>query len=342
MKVDPGVPRRSRRGRSRPLRDRPRISNRARLPGVSGYRRASEARRPDNRELAERLERIADLLQAQDANPFRVGAYLAAARAVRGEDRSVAGILEREGREGLVRLSRIGTSIAALIDEYVRTDRIGLLDRLEGCGSPEELFARVPGIGDVLAERIHVQLGIEALEELELAAHDGRLRTVPGFGRGRIRAVRDALADMLSRSSAPPSEGERAARSAPSWASRPRVAVLLDVDAEYRAKSAAGRLRQIAPRRFNPEGKAWLPILHAQRRDWRFTALYSNTARAHRLGRTRDWVVIYYEHDGSEGQCTVVTEHRGALEGLRVVRGREDECADHYARQREAERYAWA
>ena len=48
-------------------------------------------------------------------------------------------------------------------------------------------------------------------------------------------------------------------------------------------------------------------------------------ALAAELGRVRDWVVIYFERDGHEGQCTVVTEYRGLLTGKRVVRGREDE-----------------
>lgn len=56
--------------------------------------------------------------------------------------------------------------------------------------------------------------------------------------------------------------------------------------------------------------------------------MFSNTAQAHRLDRTGDWVVIYFhDHHGAEGQCTVVTEHQGALRGRRVVRGREPECA---------------
>lgn len=99
----------------------------------------------------------------------------------------------------------------------------------------------------------------------------------------------------------------------------------------HRKKAAAGSLRTIAPRRFNPRGEAWLPVLHAEQGGWHFTALYSNTARAHELGRTRDWVVIYY-YDGEhvEAQCTVVTEARGALAGRRVVRGREQECRAHY------------
>ena len=66
-------------------------------------------------------------------------------------------------------------------------------------------------------------------------------------------------------------------------------------------------------------------MLHTERAPWSFTALFSNTARAHELGTTGDWVVIYFERDGREGQCTVVTEHSGPAAGERVVRGREDE-----------------
>lgn len=85
-------------------------------------------------------------------------------------------------------------------------------------------------------------------------------------------------------------------------------------------------LRKIAPKRFNPSGEAWLPILHARRGDWQFTALYSNTARAHELGRTKDWVVLYFHSDdGEEAQRTAVTETRDRLAGRRVVRGREAE-----------------
>jgi hypothetical protein len=56
------------------------------------------------------------------------------------------------------------------------------------------------------------------------------------------------------------------------------------------------------------------------------TSLFSNTARAHELGMTGDWVIVYYERDGDEGQATIVTEHQGPLSDQRVVRGRESEC----------------
>ena len=105
------------------------------------------------------------------------------------------------------------------------------------------------------------------------------------------------------------------------------MATLLDVDREYRAGAHTGALPTIAPRRFNPRNEAWLPVLHTRRGDWHFTALYSNTARAHELGRTRDWVVLYFhDEDHAERQRTVVTEQRGPLRGRRVVRGREKEC----------------
>ena len=107
----------------------------------------------------------------------------------------------------------------------------------------------------------------------------------------------------------------------------PSVKTLLKVDEAYREGAAANTLPRIAPKRFNPEGRAWLPIMHTDRDDWHFTALFSNTARAHDLGRTHDWVVLYYyDGDHREGQCTVVTETRGPLMGQRVVRGREAEC----------------
>jgi len=111
----------------------------------------------------------------------------------------------------------------------------------------------------------------------------------------------------------------------------PSVEVLLGIDQEYRDKAKAGVLRLIAPRRMNPEGKAWLPVLHTRYGPWHFTALFSNTERAHEMHRTGDWVVVYFSgDDGDEGQVTVVTERRGALTGMRVVRGREPECARYY------------
>jgi hypothetical protein len=165
---------------------------------------------------------------------------------------------------------------------------------------------------------IRDHLGISTLEDLERAAHDGRL-TKLGVGPKRLRGLIDALAGRLGRYRlAEPVRGE------------PSVADILAIDQEYRTGAEESRLPTVAPRRFNAENEPWLPLYHTRRNGWRFRALYSNTALAHRLGQTHDWVVIYFDDGFASGQRTVVTETRGDLRGRRVVRGREWECREHF------------
>lgn len=276
-----------------------------------------------NAEVAERLREAALLLAQQGANPFRVAAYRRAADTVAGLDRDLRELVGEGGVEALEALPGIGRGIAAAIAEMLRTGRWSQLERLRGELDPVALFQTVPGIGPALARRIHDTLGVDTLEALEVAAHDGRLERVPGVGPRRAAAIRATLESML---------GRVRGRRPPRLEDGPDVGTLLDVDREYREKAERGRLPRIAPRRFNPSGERWLPVLHTRRDGWHFTALYSNTARAHELGRTRDWVVIYYYDDHHrEGQCTVVTETRGPLAGRRVIRGREAECLAWYA-----------
>jgi len=291
---------------------------------------------PSNGEIARQLDRVGDLLELEEANPFRVRAYRRAADELRALDRPAADLYARGGESRLREISGVGEGLAGAIAEIVETGRFGLLDRLESERSPEEVFRRLPGIGEKLAARLRDELGVTTLEELERAAHDGRLARVEGVGEKRVRGIRDALAGMLGRSSRRRAR-ERVEAGGGDGAGgeairhrRPPVELLLDVDAEYRRKADAGELRRIAPRRFNPEGEAWLPVMEVERDGWEMRALFSNTRRAHELDRTRDWVVIYWDSDGEHGQATVVTGHSGELEGRRVVRGREPECREHY------------
>lgn len=274
-----------------------------------------------NHYVATKLLEMADLLALQHANPYRVSAYRRAAQTIGDLPADVAGLLEREGTEGLCQLPHIGHGIAGAIAEILERGEWSQLDRLRGSLDPEQLFQLIPGIGPVLARRIHDELHIDTLEALEVALADGRLATIDGVGPRRIAALRPAVAAAL---------GQRRRAVTPATDRAP-VAVILDVDAEYRRQAAAGELPLIAPKRFNPSGKAWLPVMHATREPWHFTVLFSNTARAHKLARNFDWVVIFYERDHHEEQCTVVTETRGELTGQRVVRGRETECRDYYA-----------
>jgi len=275
----------------------------------------------DNERVADRLEEIADLLESQEANPFRVRAYRVAADVVRGLQEPVGEILARDGPGALRQLHGIGEALARSIEQLAHTGHLGLLDRLRGEARPGRVFATVAGIGPVLAERIHAELEIDSLHELEAAAYDGRLAAVPGMGHERVKAVRESLAGRFRR---------RPSVARSPVGQQPPVAELLDVDREYRRKAAAAQLPRIAPRRFNPTGAAWLPILHTHRGDRHYTALYSNTARAHELGTTRDWVVIYRDDDGGLGQWTVITAGLGPMRGRRIVRGREEDCRRHY------------
>lgn len=273
-----------------------------------------------NEEVARMLERVAELLEAQGANPYRVQAYRLASGAARKCARSLHEVLAEGGGPGLQEALGVGPSLASVVQEILETSRLAMLERLQGEVTPEEVFMSLPGMGVALARRAHTLLGVETLEELEAAAADGRLERVPGFGLRRAKHVREAVAGRLAASR----------HRLPAGAPRPSVALLLEIDSEYRSQARDGKLTRIRPRRFNPTGEAWLPIWHVDRHGWSFTALFSNTAQAHARGATGLWVVIYFERDGLEGQCTVVTEGRGRLAGQRVIRGRERECAEHY------------
>jgi Holliday junction resolvasome RuvABC DNA-binding subunit len=278
-------------------------------------------------DVASRLREAGDLLHAQGANPYRVAAYRKAGETIAHlAPEQVVGLVDSEGVEGLDRLPHVGRGIATAIVEMVRTGHWTQLERLRGTTDPVQLFTVVPGLGHRLAERIHEELHVDTLEGLELAAHDGRLENVPGVGPRRAAAIRANLHAMLVRGRNVATAGSMTA------GPQPAVPALLAIDRQYREQAAAGALPMIAPTRFNPSQEAWLPVLHAERDGWQFTALFSNTAQAHQMKRTHDWVrIFHYDAENSEGQHTVVTETHGPLAGRRVVRGREAECRAHYA-----------
>lgn len=278
----------------------------------------------ENIQIARRLEEVASILEDQRANPFRVRAYRKAAETVRRLPIPLAQLWREGGDAALRELPGVGERLVVSLRTLITTGRLPMLDRLRGTMDPVAILASVPGVGRVLAKRLHHDLGIETLEDLEAAAHDGRLKDVEGMGEKKLAGITDTLATRLARI-----RGGGEPRTI-----APPVAELLDVDREYRDRAAHGALPTIAPRRFNPGNEPWLPILHTERANRHYTALYSNTARAHELGKTHDWVVIYCDHGPDEHQFTVVTAPHGFLAGKRIVRGREDECADFYSYRR--------
>ncbi len=274
-----------------------------------------------NIRIANRLREMSDLLEQQGEAGFRSQAYRRAAAVVEQLGQPVDEILAQEGRDGLVALPAIGQGIASAIAEMATTGTWSALDQLAGRLDPEALLMTVPGVGPRLAQRLHDDLHVETLEELEQAAADGRLEQMAGVGGRRLEAIRASLRDRLQLLRGRVRRGRT-----------PEVRVLLEIDADYRHKADRNELKLIAPRRFNPRQLAWLPVMHAHRPPWHFTAMFSNTARAHQLNKCRDWVVIFVSHDSEpDWQCTVVTETHGALKGKRVVRGLEAESEALYA-----------
>lgn len=266
-----------------------------------------------NAAIAATFERVATLLEEQDASVHRVRAWREGARAIRQHSRDVRGVFHDHGRAGLEAIPHIGPHLANVLVELVTTGHCAVLDRLRG--ESIRVLERLPGLGPCLAQRVQRELGISTLEELEVVLTDGRLAELPGFGPRRIAMLRDVVEARLR-----PLREIRGLEAPP-------VELLLDIDREYRMAAASHRLPTISPRRFNPHNVSWLPVMHLDREGWHLTAMYSNTGLAHQLGRTQDWVVIYFhDHGGADARATVVTEWRGKLAGRRVVRGREAEC----------------
>ena len=278
-----------------------------------------------NQDIAHDLLEIASLLEEQRANTFRISAYRNAANVIIKLPQPVSEIVKHQGFKGLVDLPGIGEGIARSIYEYVALGRMSRLESLKGGHDPIALFETIPGVGPKLAHRIIEQLHIDSLESLEVAAHNKRLEKVPGFSPRKVAMVQAWLAQVLGR--------QRPRLQPQEPFAEPSVELILQVDRQYRKKVRDADLPMIAPKRFNPDAKAWLPVMHMTKQGWHFTALFSNTARAHQLNRTHDWVVIYfYDDKDHESQHTVVTETHGALTGQRVVRGRESECREYYAK----------
>lgn len=283
---------------------------------------------PSNEELAAALQEVATFLQVQGANRFRVEAYYRAVNVLLSLKQPAWEIYERNGIAGLEELPAIGRSISRALQQLIRGGRWPLLERLNGNDAIEQAFASVPNIGNVFAKRIHEELHIETLAELQTAAWDGRLEKLSGMGEKRLRAVRESLAGR-GRFQYPlvsTSDDNDVTNLIP-------VAEILDVDDQYRFEVKHGTLPKVAPKKNNPTQEAWLPILHTDRGDRHYSAMFSNTAHAHELGMHTDWVVIYLEdhrHVGKHGRWTVITSQFGNLKRKRIVRGREKDCSSYY------------
>jgi len=145
-----------------------------------------------NGDVAAIFDEMADLLEIEDENPFRVRAYRTAAQSVRNLGREVSTLLEQG--EDLTRLPGIGKDLAAKIAEIVRTGHAAALDQLHR-QTPAALaeLMKIPGLGPKRVHALYHDLHIKSTAQLRKAVEQGRVRTLPGFGAKTEQRIREAL-----------------------------------------------------------------------------------------------------------------------------------------------------
>jgi DNA polymerase (family 10) len=150
-----------------------------------------------NADIAAAFEQIADLLELQNANPFRVRAYRNAARIV-GELKLDLAAAIGSGRP-LPKLPGIGTDLEAKIREFATTGAIGALERLkkEVPAGVAELL-KLPGLGPKRVRALYEELHVHTLPQLLRAARDGRIRSLPGFGAKTEQRIAEAIERQLA------------------------------------------------------------------------------------------------------------------------------------------------
>lgn len=151
-----------------------------------------------NQDVAEVLEAIALLMEVDDVEPFRVRAYRAAADEIRAWPEPVADMVA--ANRDLTELQGVGQAIAARVTGIVVAGREAALAELERATAPGILhLLRVPGLGPKRARVLRDELGVTSLEAAREACEQGRVRTLPGFGKKTeetlLRRVKRALGE---------------------------------------------------------------------------------------------------------------------------------------------------
>lgn len=147
-----------------------------------------------NSDIAAAFDQVADLLEYQGGNVFRVRAYRNAARTIGGMVESLAAVRADPARS-LTDLDGIGADLAAKIDALLDTGRLPLLEELR-CEVPAVVFElmRVPGLGPKKVKALVDALSIDSLDGLEQACRDGRVQDVKGFGARTQAAILENIA----------------------------------------------------------------------------------------------------------------------------------------------------
>ncbi len=141
-----------------------------------------------NEDIAAAFDEIADLLEIENANPFRVRAYRNAALTLRGLPQEVARWVA-DNRD-LEELPGIGESLAKKIREFLTIGHLKALDKLHREVPPSvEALLKIPGLGPKRVRQLFLQAGIRSVDDLEHAARSGKLLQLPGFGEKSVARI---------------------------------------------------------------------------------------------------------------------------------------------------------
>lgn len=148
----------------------------------------------DKRDVSRILDEIAVLLELSGENPFKIRAYVNAARVIDGLTDDLGARIEAGT---LTELSGIGASLANHIGEYWKTGRMTLYDDLTAATPPGWLdMVRIPGLGAKKIRVLGKELGITSVEQLKSAAEGGRIRELKGFGAQSEKKILQGIAHL--------------------------------------------------------------------------------------------------------------------------------------------------
>lgn len=145
-----------------------------------------------NTDIADIFSEVADLLEIEGANRFRVRAYREAARTIEGQSRSVREMLEKD--EDLTRLSGIGEDLAGKIEEIVETGKLSQLEEIhQRLPSSLSEMMELAGLGPKKVKALYQELEISSLKGLEKAARSGKVRELKGFGEKTQQSILEEI-----------------------------------------------------------------------------------------------------------------------------------------------------
>ena len=148
----------------------------------------------ENLDIARELDTLADLLEIQGANPFRIRAYRNAVNTVRSSSRSLAAMVA--AGEDLTELPDIGDNVGAHIVELLETGRITRLEEV-AAEFPRTLadLVRLEGLGPKKVRKLFEELEVRTVDDLELALSEGKVQTLEGFGKKSAEKLLLAIED---------------------------------------------------------------------------------------------------------------------------------------------------